>query len=88
MNAKIVRCATHGDEPWRGDVVCDACRRVFQTRDSNAPLFAPYDCVCGAPLMPVRPEGDPLRVAGARRKRFTARSICAHCFEERAAGLS
>lgn len=79
---RYIFCAEHGNAEWQGHVVCaqdvGGCGRVFQTKDSAAPLYAPTKCPCGQQLMP----------AGSSRQDFTARAICAHCFEERKAGPS
>jgi hypothetical protein len=94
VSGRKLLCATHGSHPWRGDVVCaldvGGCGRVYQTRDDSLPLFAPYDCVCGAALMPTPPrraDGSGPRVRTKGRK-HTARAICDACFEERKAGPS
>jgi hypothetical protein len=88
---RFLRCDTHGAEPWQGDVTCapDAggCGAVYQTRDDKLPHFAPYDCPCGAPLMPHKPDGGG-QLGPGKRSNFTARSICSKCFAERTAATS
>jgi hypothetical protein len=87
---KQLRCDTHGTATWRGHVICakDAggCGRVFQTSEMMKPLFAPYNCECGQPLMSSPPMSAGRFAAHLRRDTFTARAICAACFDERAKG--
>lgn len=53
--AEMIRymvCETHGNTKWQGHIMCDDCGRVFQTKQSKAPLFAPQVCPCGQKLLP------------------------------------
>ncbi len=88
---RYIFCAEHGNAEWQGHVVCaqdvGGCGRVFQTKDSAAPCFAPYNCPCGAPLMPGKPVKNIAEQTPSREK-VTARAICPRCFEERKMGPS
>ncbi len=52
------------------------CGRVYQTHDGNQLAFAPYDCECGARLMPRRVDGT------GNRTDWIARAICRECFDD------
>lgn len=71
-----IKCSDHQWVEWEGHVVCSACRRVYQTKDSGLPHFAPMMCACGTKLMPDRNNG---------KRKFSARSCCPQCFERHAA---
>lgn len=49
---RMLTCGTHGRRKWNGHVMCSNCGRVFQTANANKPRFAPFECKCGAQLMP------------------------------------
>lgn len=66
---RTVKCDRHGEKPWGGHLICDACGRRYTTHDATLPTHAPARCACRKPLMP---EAD--------REHFTARIICAACF--------
>lgn len=78
----VVACGKHGALPWEGDVVCEKCGAVYQTKDEKAPHLAPLVCTCGVRLMPANATtravlGD---TAGDDTS-FSAKSICHCCFE-------
>jgi hypothetical protein len=75
-----IQCKEHKWVDWEGHVVCSDCLRVYQTKDESKPLFAPMVCVCGSKLMPDRNPGDGGK---GKKKKFSARSCCPACFEER-----
>lgn len=64
-----LHCAEHGTEEWQGDIVCDACGQVFQTKDEAAPRYAPEVCLCGLRLMPTK----------RAFLEFTGRPVCSGC---------
>jgi hypothetical protein len=67
---KQIRCRDHGNVPWRFDVICCKCKRIYLGTDSDP---APETCFCGVQLLP--PEGQPLRMGG----KYSARPICRQC---------
>lgn len=70
-NHKLLQCGTHGAVSWKGHVVCHACGALYQTSDEAGAAYAPDQCTCGLRLMP---KG---------KKKFSARSVCESCFNER-----
>jgi hypothetical protein len=50
--ARVLTCQRHGLTKWQGHVMCNECGRVFQSRNSQQPRFAPERCPCDAVLMP------------------------------------
>lgn len=65
----VIRCRSHGEQPWRRTIVCTACGRVFQVLHASAAHFAPEVCLCGVQLLP-----------GLRVARYSAAPICTLCF--------
>lgn len=59
---RILTCGTHGNRKWNGHVLCSSCGRVWQTSHPNKPRFAPFECKCGAQLLPDKEDrvGDTL----------------------------
>jgi hypothetical protein len=51
MTEAILRCESHGNRRWEGHILCEACGRVYQTKDAAKPYFAPEVCACGAIVM-------------------------------------
>jgi hypothetical protein len=64
-----ITCHTHGRRPWRGDITCTVCFRVYRG-DSDGQPAAPERCKCGHRLMPHKED---LAVE------FTARIVCHPC---------
>jgi hypothetical protein len=62
----MIKCSTHGESKWTGEVICIACQAVWHLTD---PMKRPADplgrCKCGKLL-----TGDT----------GTARAICPQCF--------
>jgi hypothetical protein len=68
----LLHCKHHGDQPWKGTIVCTACGQVYQVLDAHSPRHAPQTCVCRVRLLPPKP--------------FSAEMMCSVCFVEIAAG--
>ncbi len=66
-----LRCASHGETPWLGHLVCSVCNRTWQTLAPAAPRYALADCACGERLLPDLAD---------HARNFTARPICGSCF--------
>jgi hypothetical protein len=72
-------CATHGKTAWRGEVICDECKRVYRLpygegrsdRELLEPATGTNHCDCGARLT----EGP------EQSTEFTAQPICPGCFD-------
>jgi hypothetical protein len=65
----VLRCRSHGEQPWQRTIVCTACGRVFQVLHASTAHFAPEVCPCGVQLLP-----------GLRVARYSAVPICTLCF--------
>jgi hypothetical protein len=65
----VIRCRSHGEQPWQRTIVCTACGRVFQVLHASAAHFASEVCPCGVQLLP-----------GLRVARYSAAPICTLCF--------
>jgi hypothetical protein len=82
-DTKTIDCESHGETPWRGEVVCCDCDRMYRLpydgQDPSLELFEPKNppyCDCGALLSP-GPD-----VPESERDNFTGRSVCPRCFED------
>lgn len=71
---RFVICATHGRKPWRGEIVCAACERVYTTHDDTLPTDAPEMCSCGSALLPSSDKG---------KGEFSGRMVCSECYASR-----
>lgn len=77
---RTLECGKHGRMPWRGEIMCETCRRVFLPPWENLKLDASIIsvpeadypmCDCGAQLFPG--EGD---------QDFSGVPICTACYED------
>jgi hypothetical protein len=83
---RVLKCAAHGEEEWRGDIICLDCGAIWLCEDSGNPdrpwrfrlinTAGDYlsrklgECKCGAELF-------------AKGKKGTGVPICSHCVEAR-----
>lgn len=81
-DAMTLECDTHGTSPWRGEIICEACDRLYRLprhdgEDGNPDLLEPKDppfCDCGKPLTPGPDD--------AHAQDCTGRPVCPGCFED------
>ncbi len=75
-----LRCLRHGKKPWRGDIICEKCQRVYLRADENVFPTAPESgtCICGVRLFPVHDEDGKTTSAY-----FSGRAVCEHCADAR-----
>lgn len=67
---RTIKCETHGDQSWRGDLVCRACGWVFPGSEVAVPDLCPN---CRARLLP--DPADP-------RIPWTGRAECPECAKD------
>ena len=73
----VVACQEHGQAKWLGDVVCEACGRVFLRDEKGTYRDVPETgkCICGVDLFPPKAEA----VLQAAPAYFSARVCCRPC---------
>jgi hypothetical protein len=65
---RTTSCDKHGVLLWSGHLICQNCRRVYQTSDPRGERYAPELCLCSSNLRP------------QQREPFAGRSLCQGCF--------
>ena len=77
LESRANECDTHGKKPWRGELVCARCQRVYTTHDPSLPTHGKEICACGARF--IGPKG--VKFSG---RIHSARPCCSECFVARA----
>jgi hypothetical protein len=78
-NPKFV-CKVHGENDWKGHLVCSKCGAAYTTMDKAASTHAPPRCkMCRERFMPI-PGAKP------RSHYYTAQPCCSLCFEDAPGG--